>query len=420
MIIESLKVKNFKMLKEFEYNMAENINLIFGENGAGKTSITEIFNFYIQLNIKKFISYKSSFEEESAKKIEELFNDKIFDYYKNYSTHDNLQDNIILEINFIINEKPVFYMVEIDSENTIKNEVLKIRLDKRMAIIFNRSTKKFHSTIEKIIKPYYYFFTNESKTTYLSIFKYLINIEFDESVIETSALLEYIKKMTNQVITDTEYHNRVASIGIRKTLEEVNNIKNDSYFDKSYQNFINRVDRFSNFITEIDDSIIECKSVMINDNDDFKSYKLAVVKKLNNKEIVIPMNLESSGTRNYLKYFDWIDRIINEDGGLYVSDEFGLHLHENLQNRIFEYLVNLSKKNKLQFVITTHSSNLLNVDYISKKEKQILLVNAITGQRSIKNFIGVDAKENYSSKYLSGIYGGAPRSAKLRLFDDGL
>jgi len=46
----SLKVKNFKSFADFEINLnKQNVNLIYGDNGSGKSTFIEIFDFLVNL-----------------------------------------------------------------------------------------------------------------------------------------------------------------------------------------------------------------------------------------------------------------------------------------------------------------------------------------------------------------------------------
>ncbi len=414
MIIDSLHVKNFKILKEFKYDLSENINLLFGANGSGKTTVTEILNFFMQLNEKKMSSYISSLEDNDIQ-IKSYF----FDYYNNYSTYCDGYNNVYLKLEFKIDGTPVEYVVEIDNENNILEEILKIRLKDRMSVVYDRKKMKFNSNLLKVVKPFYYFFENEAKTTFLSILKYLYEVEFDYETKKDSLELYYIKKISMGIITETSLHNRSFDLKRAYKLEVFNRIDKNADYKENLEGFVDTVELFSEFAKGIDESILECKHILIESNEDNDIFSIAIVKELGGDEISIPLLKESTGTQKYLQYFDWIIKIINDTKAVYVFDEFGLHLHDNLQYRILEYITRIAKENGVQLILSTHNANLLNVTWLEKNERQFIHINPITGERKVMNLVGKDSKENYRKKYLDGFYGGAPRRTRLNLNLDG-
>lgn len=418
MIIHSLEVKNFKILKNFKYNLSDNVNLLFGANGSGKTTVTEILNFFMQLNKRKMVSYRMSLEDRDSD-IAQTFKNVALDYYNNYSTCCDDKSNIYLKMKFEVDKIPCEYTVELDNTNVIVEEILKMKLNQRLSTVYNRSTKQFTSELENIIKPYYYFFENESRTTFLSIFDYLLEVELDDEVKKSSKVLNNIRKTIDSIICNTDLHNRGFDIKHANQLSEMNSIAIDEHFETNFKDFSRYVENFSDFVTEIDDTIIECKSVLLDENERMRIYSIVAVKEFYGDEIEVPFTLESTGTKKYLDYFDWISKMIGGIDSVYVCDEFGLHLHSNLQYRILEYLTRIAKEKGIQMILSTHNSSLLNCEWLNKDEKQVINVNPITGERRIMNLVGKDSKENFNTKYLGGFYGGAPKRSKLNLNFDG-
>ncbi|AKG04100.1 hypothetical protein AAV35_004405 [Salimicrobium jeotgali] len=52
MILEKIKIENFRMLKDFELDFKEDLSLIVGKNNSGKTSLLTIMDKF--LNSKHF------------------------------------------------------------------------------------------------------------------------------------------------------------------------------------------------------------------------------------------------------------------------------------------------------------------------------------------------------------------------------
>ncbi len=119
------------------------------------------------------------------------------------------------------------------------------------------------------------------------------------------------------------------------------------------------------------DSMIDCVYNLdenLSSKSKNKVFVLHTVKNIGGNYVEIPMSMESSGTKNYLWYFNCLLNITGEERKIIVADEFSIHLHENLKKRIFEYIVKEARENDVQVVITTHDISLINSEEVFLKE----------------------------------------------------
>ena len=78
MKIESIKIKNFRLLDNININLEDDLTLIVGKNNTGKTSLFEVINIFTQQG------YEFKFEDFSQKtyKIFERLNTFFGEYYQ--------------------------------------------------------------------------------------------------------------------------------------------------------------------------------------------------------------------------------------------------------------------------------------------------------------------------------------------------
>lgn len=88
MFVEKVKIENFRNLKNQFFEPSKNINVIYGDNANGKTSIIE--SIYTLSNLKSFRTNKI----DNLIKIDTTISKLSCDYYKN-----ECRENLTLEIN---------------------------------------------------------------------------------------------------------------------------------------------------------------------------------------------------------------------------------------------------------------------------------------------------------------------------------
>ena len=120
----------------------------------------------------------------------------------------------------------------------------------------------------------------------------------------------------------------------------------------------------------------------------------------------LPFMYESSGTKNLYIILRWIVEVL-ETGGVAVLDEIDADLHPLVVRKLIKYFSN-PQNNKLnaQLIVSTHSTELMNLlskENIFFAEKNEELESSIF---SLSEIGGVRNTEDFSKKYLSGVYGG--------------
>lgn len=129
----------------------------------------------------------------------------------------------------------------------------------------------------------------------------------------------------------------------------------------------------------------------------------------NGKEYLLPVDYESSGTKQLFVLLKSILSALNE-GGIAVIDEFDVNLHPEMVIALYELFVQPeTNPHNAQLLLSTHSHLLL-----SKLDKyQIVLVEknekGMSEAWRLDDMDNVRADENYFTKYIAGAYGAVPK-----------
>ena len=106
MKITKIKVDNFRLLKEFEIDLEDNLSLVIGKNNCGKTSLLAILERFLladqnnfsfdDLNISAQIELKSKIEKKIDEKIDCVIRLRL---YINYTEDDDLKNLYSMMLN---------------------------------------------------------------------------------------------------------------------------------------------------------------------------------------------------------------------------------------------------------------------------------------------------------------------------------
>jgi uncharacterized protein len=124
----------------------------------------------------------------------------------------------------------------------------------------------------------------------------------------------------------------------------------------------------------------------------------------------LPWALESHGTKAFIRIFPLISNAL-ETGGVAIIDEIDAQLHPLMLAHLVEWFHGRSERNPndAQLWFSCHSAALL--QDLSKEEILFCEKDRMgrTEVYSLTDVEGVLRKENFYSKYLSGVYGAVPQ-----------
>ena len=126
----------------------------------------------------------------------------------------------------------------------------------------------------------------------------------------------------------------------------------------------------------------------------------------NRKNILFNLSEESDGT---IRILDLLEVLLSDKGKTYVIDELDRCLHPNLTYKFVETFLKLAEQKKIQLIVTTHESRLMDFELLRRDE--IWFVNKRkSGETDIYSLEEYNARfdQKIDKAYLEGRYGGVP------------
>lgn len=190
-LIKKLKLVNFKKFNSFEIDFDDEVNIIIGDNEAGKSTILSAIDLVLSGSRHKIETIG----------IENIFNEKVINDYLNSSRNYSKLPQLHIEV----------YLNEQNNDKTSgKNNSDKLECDGlRLKIIPNDEYSKNIIDILKnrnCVFPFEFYsisFTTFNDISYNSFAKYLKHIFIDNSSVNAEyAMKEYVKDIYNSSISD--------------------------------------------------------------------------------------------------------------------------------------------------------------------------------------------------------------------------
>ncbi|MCK4442615.1 MAG: ATP-binding protein, partial [Sulfurovaceae bacterium] len=376
MVIKSLILKNFRAYKNIVVDFDSNMNVIVGQNDIGKSTILEALDIFfgqkvikidvddLNNNVKeKEISIEVKFEltKEDAKKLKlEYFlnmdNDlEIHKKFKIKNTTKKLKEEFFCQISTkdLEAKKAPKIMKEIYEDKVLNNNH-KIKLDS-----YNKN--KIFKTL-----PIYYLFQSDK-----------VNKDTDKD----------IQKILKQTTKKLEEKFQIKIEELKKELEE-----------KLEGIGKNTLEKMEEIGLDTPNSIIP--KVIPKNLDSFFSFNL--------ESEDIPLNKRGSGFRRMITLNYLRAEIENDNENkniIYAIEEPETAQHPNNQKKLMESLIELSKKENYQIIITTHipeiakMANENNLILIKKDKKFLAKLKKIKFYHSQKQLILKDFNYKWIELY---------------------
>lgn len=421
-ILLKIKTENFKGLGDFEFMPKESgINIIYGDNGVGKSSLIKIFD-YLTI-IMENLKFKYQFSQNMS--TNQMTSGKTFlNPYLWFSDVSNGKD-IFVEIIVEMNGNIYQYGISLNRQNHITNEYLN-QLRKQdwgiKKVLFSKKLYDNFSIDPNLLKRYKSIShqldeTNLNSFVSTMLFSVSINNNTDESpinltkkgeefdVVKALSNCHTLINVSNHESSLEEYYSRPILLlpfkQVRRTDKKIIDL------------FKSQAKTFEDFVVNIDKKILGIKVLeTLTTNGKYTILTLGFKQKIGGIEVVIPYEKMSSGTQDYLKYLRLITLIkgnvpesITKSFGLF--DEFGLHLHPSLTIKILNYVNDLVIENGTQIIITSHQALLLDKRLTKLKNKnKLIMLRDEEGKVKIKSLKGVGNRENNFRNFIQGEYGG--------------
>jgi AAA15 family ATPase/GTPase len=328
-MLDSLKIKNYRNLKDFQIKSLSRVNLITGKNNTGKSTILEAIAIYASkgdMNVIKHLLFErgESFNnikenknqtESNVKALSSLFTNRIIGFksidaisigsiQKDFINEESKYEEIIfirfvkfIEELFKDNNGELMRRKRIALDTDIESQTGNYNI----AIQISRGNDFFTLSLDQVIKDFY----NFSLT--------LSNNKDNFQLISTRIIDREINGKLWDTITLTEKENNV--IDALKIIEPL-----------------------TERITFIDEGNGKRKAVI----------------KVSNNSGVLPLLSMGDGINRILTI---ILALVNSDNGYLLIDEFENGLHHTVQEKLWNIIFYLSQKLNVQVFATTHSED---------------------------------------------------------------
>ncbi|WP_300707128.1 AAA family ATPase [uncultured Brachyspira sp.] len=413
-----LHVKNFKSLVDFTIDFRNSRNTprkfiaIYGENGAGKSNIVDVFYF-----LKRTLNTRLDFEfpqidipiiPQKHKKQVSRDLTSLKTIIKNSKTFGS-NDNMVIKCGIRINNIDYEYIIETDNENIVyeklsyiksNNSKLLYEIKKDKTLIANSiKDSRYKHELEYEIKKYW---GKHSLLAIINYESYAKRVDFIKTAINKELLLfnDYFI-ILNILRPLNQYEPQPANVNMRFLTPMI-----DEYvieINKEY--LLNITEKLLNIIATAlysDIKQIYYRRKLENNN---LLYKLYIKKLIGNNIVDIEFVRESAGTQ---KLFSIIPFIIEAMyGQTVIIDEFDTGIHDLMVKSLLENIVNHLGG---QLIITTHNTTLMESDI--KKDSIYILDILPNRKKEIFSLADYDEKLhpnlNIRKRYIAGTYGGVP------------
>lgn len=362
------KATNYKILEET--NVGDNRvlkgALFVGENASGKTQVLKAIKFLLDL----------------------LLENSEQDYIQKKSLYTK-DDKFSLSYKFDIDNNELEYCVTFE-KNYINSEKLYLNSELRLERL-NTSGKTYFG-MEK---------DNKNISPSLSLLKLeYYNTRFNNDVV----LNKWFDFLKNSIYINCLFQDGIIkSYNPARISEQFLDKYAEKNKEKSLNNFLKKLGYKSEIVFTKENSKAS-KTILIGS----KNNKIGLKK--NGTNVVMPLNLESTGNKAFLSIILPI-YYATKNNCMLIIDEFSSGLHNELEEALIKYFFNNSDNSQIFF--TSHSTNLLDTSILRPDQIYSFKFDAARGT-VVKRFSDENPREsqNIEKMYLNGVFDGMPKYNK--------
>jgi AAA15 family ATPase/GTPase len=382
---------------------------IFGPNAAGKSNFADALH-----SLKTIVLFSLRHIDQDLVIATMPFAIK-HDYYDIPTEH---------EVTFVVNDVLYRYGISI-VERLISEEWLYQTVSTRETLLFHRQGQKIEFNQRS--------FSEAKQFVKKEVDEYWVQ-QTKENIPFISVLAQFQGKISSQVIDWFSGLNIITGVSDDGVKEfTINLYQDDEDFKKWALNILSSMQVQGVEVVEEEEAFpvkdaskfpelmeVAEKLGSFLKNNPIKNKKLRIVKELDGQGYVLPIELESDGTKRIIYFLGVLYDTIKNNKVLIV-DEFDSKLHSLLS----EYLIGLfhrSSEHRSQMIVTCHDTNLLNRQIF--RRDQIWFVDKNDRHES-ELYSLLEYKEyytrkdnNYNKDYLAGKYGAIPLFSSVEQFEE--
>jgi len=389
--------------------------ILYGANASGKSNLIKVVSLLKTMATRSLVANKDIPVEE-------------------FKLGEKTRGNSKIEIEIKVDKKNYAYGV-VFNKKTISEEWLYLINKRSQKRIFERKTNKKGTTIEfenikfksKDDEMFAHFVARgtPANKTFLKESQ-IRNLNFINDINE---VYDWFDNKLNVFFPKTRFRGLEFHLESNKDLS-ASMSKFLNYFNTGVSGLKTKEIDYKNDIKElpkeaVNDIILELekgKRTVISSEDNrvsyafekdkrgiIKAFKLATTH-LNKigEEIVFEMDEESDGTRRVIDFIPILVDLVKKDS-VYLIDEIDRSMHPILTKGIIEYFMSHLGNNNSQLIVTTHESNLLNLEIFRKDEIWFVEKNKF-GSSKFYSLLEFTPRDDNDIKkgYLNGRYGAIP------------
>ncbi|MEK7721867.1 MAG: ATP-binding protein [Elusimicrobiota bacterium] len=362
-------------------NRLSKIETVIGPNASGKTNLLKVLPFLKWLIVDSFVTnpteplpIKPFLFGESKKQPSELLVD--FEIAENIYTY-----------RFVLNDKKILIeelKVRSKSDQKVTTKKLFIREWNEQTGSYSFESKSFNLPKEFPLRDN------------ASIISTAIRLSHKES----QDIVGFWQKVATNVVEPGWVGDWLLRAGSQQLLEALDFFSDgqNETLKKAAEKLLSRFDLG-----------LESFSIKKEKKENSVSINVQVAHSFGGQTEYLPMQYESSGTKQLFVLLKTILLVLNK-GGVAVLDEFDVNLHPEMVRALYElFIQSETNPNNAQMLFSTHSHMIL-----SRLDKyQIVLIEKNEKGASeswrLDEVAGVRADDNYYAKYIAGAYGAFPK-----------
>ena len=451
MKIKKIKVRNYRLLKDFSIDLENDLSLVIGKNNTGKTSLLSILDKFLNQSERNKFTYDDfniDFKEQLRSTLKEKQIDKEkyqplginLKLYIEYSEDNNLVNvsKVMMDLDPDNNSVVLKFEYILSFENMVKlREEFGKYKDKKSGTedtekLLNTYLKQKHADYFKLFRKSIEFNASnktENESNFIDLdkekislnniinFKYIMaNREVSNKDIDTTLSLQ-----TSKIYKKTETNNEQDE-AVEKFKDKL--VETDSELTQIYSglfsNVIEKVKKFGGI--KEDDSVIEIISSL--QHRELLDGNTTVM--YNHGDYSLPEHYNGLGYMNLISMIFDIEIIINEfarkkdekpaDINLLFIEEPEAHTHPQMQYIFINNIKGLLKEGikredgenrELQYVISTHSSHIVaesnfnDIKYLKKETANSIVAKNLTELENEYSENGEEKNYRFLKQYLT-------------------
>lgn len=334
--IKSIKIENYRGIKDLDIKNFKSVNILVGDNNAGKTSLLEAIQIFLNSTM-----YTLS---------------KIAEQRENYKME--IRMNLCDSLYYLFNVKNNFFEIRGNIDN--EEKILKVEVEKeKIYISKNRipltNIKNISSNQEEIFN-----------------YRYKIILNNDEKQFEINKYSDFSFKVTEPNIN--VYF-----------IQSIEHIINDSFSELLKDK--NTKDKAVRLLKEFEQDIQDIRYIP-------KDETYIPVLEISDGNY-IPVALYGDGLK---KALTMLNAIIKAENGVLLIDEYETALHTSVMQKVFKFVAETAKEQNVQLFLTTHSLEAVDkflsadddlIDDISiirlNKKENKTYARIMSGKEAVKN-----------------------------------